>query len=165
MSSFRSVEGFDEKVFQSGSGEDWDLDKRLRNLGDCEVLRARPPSAPVKKDELSEFCKTRGIMHSPNFVGIYHDESEDSISSYLRKKYYYSRGFEGYIKKWGVNDKDIKKQLGLLYRLLFVFLVNPEKKKLIMRPDLFALLLLLRIATGLFVFPHLVLKKFWKIIC
>lgn len=160
MSAFRNVGGFDEKIFQSGSGEDWDLDKRFRALGKCEVLQARFPDFVVKEDDLSEFCKTRGVIHSPSFVGVYHDESEDTIGSYLRKKYYYSKGFEGYIKKWGVDDNDIKKQTGLLYRLLIVFLVSPVKKKLIIRPDLFALLLLLRFATGLFVFPHLVLKKF-----
>lgn len=159
MSEFRSLGGFDEVVFQAGSGEDWDLDKRFRSLGLCKVLSRNPEKQTFSSSELSLFCKLRGVEHSDEFTGLYHDESDDRIMAYLKKKGYYARGFDGYIEKWGKSDPDIRVQFGIYNRIIGIFLKSPLWKNLIKRIDLFLLLIALRVATGIFVFSTLAKKK------
>jgi glycosyltransferase involved in cell wall biosynthesis len=103
--AFLKVGGFDEKLY---AGEDWDLDRRLRQIGKV------------------------GIINSP----LYHDESNFSIKEYLRKKQYYSKGCIEYVKKWGKKDPIIRKQLGIKYRYFDVFLENNKWRNLIKNPHL-----------------------------
>jgi glycosyltransferase involved in cell wall biosynthesis len=105
---FVKTGGFDEKLHAC---EDWDLDKRIRKLGNIGILSKN-------NDEL-----------------IYHNDPKDlSLKSYLSKKSYYSSGCLKYIKKWGGNDKDIQKQFGFSYRYLQVFLENNKWQKFLSRP-------------------------------
>lgn len=101
--------------------EDWDLDKRLKPSGKFEIIK------------------------SP----LYHDESEFTLKKYLAKKKYYSKNFDVYIAKWGRNDPDVKKQFGLYYRFIGVFVENGKWKKLFKHPLLTIGMYWLRFSVGL----------------
>jgi hypothetical protein len=55
---------------------------------------------------------------------------------------------KNYVSKWGRNDPDIKKQLGLVYRYFIVFVENGKWRKLIRHPMLAALVIALRMLVG-----------------
>jgi len=74
---------------------------------------------------------------------------------YLKKKSYYSLGFDGYINKWGKSDPDIRCQFGIVYRFWTVFTEKGKWKRLLIRPDLAVGMYFLRGCVG-FVF---LLKK------
>jgi hypothetical protein len=99
-SAFQQSKGFDENLT---GPEDWDLDKKLRQLG-----------------------KT-GLVITP----IYHNESEFELGKYLNKKGYYAKKFDAYIEKWGKNDPDLQKQFGLYYRFIGVFVEMGKWKKML----------------------------------
>lgn len=101
--------------------EDWDFDKKIRERGKVALIKEP----------------------------IYHDETEFDIRKYLTKKEYYARSFETYINKWGENDPDIKKQFGIYYRFLGVFIENDKWKKILLAPHLFAGLIFLRLLVGI----------------
>ncbi|NTU66709.1 MAG: glycosyltransferase [Candidatus Moranbacteria bacterium] len=88
--------------------EDWDLDKKLKKIGEIAL-----------------------VSHP-----IYHNEAEFDLMKYLSKKGYYGEKFDEYIKKWGKDDPDIKKQFGLSYRFFGVFMENGKWKKLLAHPCL-----------------------------
>jgi glycosyltransferase involved in cell wall biosynthesis len=104
----------DKKVFQKVGGfdlsltgpEDWDFDKKVRQEGRVLVI----------KESLN------------------HNESEFNMEKYLAKKSYYSKSINAYIKKWGCDNPDIKKQLGFYYRFFGVFFEQGKWKKLITHP-------------------------------
>jgi glycosyltransferase involved in cell wall biosynthesis len=100
--------------------EDWDFDKRVREQGRVALVQAP----------------------------LYHNEVEFKIKKYLEKKKYYSRDFEKYIRKWGRNDPDIRKQFGFCYRYAGVFTENGKWKRLIRRPFLALGVYFLRILVG-----------------
>lgn len=104
-SAFLEVGGFDEGLT---GPEDWDLDKKLKQIGKVALVR----------------------------TPIYHNEAEFDLMKYLSKKGYYALRFDDYISKWGKNDPDIKKQFGLCYRFFGVFLENGKWKKVIAHPIL-----------------------------
>ncbi len=123
------VRFFPKKIWKKVGGfdknltgpEDWDFDKKVRNQG------------------------TVDIMKSP----LYHDESDFSLKEYLKRKSYYSKSFDKYIKKWGKDDQDIKKQLGWYYRMIEVFIENGKWRKLLQHPLLTLGIIILRIFVGL----------------
>ncbi len=86
--------------------EDWDFDKKVRNEGG--VLLVNEP--------------------------LYHNESEFNISNYLCKKAYYSNTMNVYVKKWGPDDGDIRRQLGAYYRLFKVFVEDGKWRRLLRNP-------------------------------
>jgi hypothetical protein len=100
--------------------EDWDLDKRLKRLGKF------------------------GIIKSP----LFHNEEEFSLKKYLAKKEYYSKNLDVYIKKWGKDNPDIRKQFGFRYRFLGVFIENGKWKKMLRHPILTAGMYFLRFLVG-----------------
>lgn len=100
--------------------EDWDLDKKIRQLGKVDLIK-QP---------------------------IYHNEAEFNLKKYLAKKSYYSKGLDIYIKKWGKDDPDVKKQFSPIYRLALVFLEKRKWKKLIKYPYLSIGMITLRIMVG-----------------
>ncbi len=101
--------------------EDWDFDKKIR-----------------AKYETS-------LIESP----IYHNESEFNMKKYLSKKGYYAKSFNTYIKKWGSSDPDLKKQLGLWYRFIGVFIEERKWKRLLFNPILTTGVFILRILVGI----------------
>jgi len=115
---FLSAGGFDEKMYAC---EDWDLDKRIKKLGNFDIIK------------------------SP----LYHNEEEFSLKKYLAKKKYYSKNFKVYIEKWGKDDPDIKKQFGFYYRYIGVFFENGKWKEFVQHPILAAGMYFLRFMVGL----------------
>ena len=68
---------------------------------------------------------------------------------YSGKKKYYARGFSRYINKWGRDDPTIKKQFGVYYRFIGVFVEEGKWKKIIAHPFLTINMLSLRLMVGL----------------
>ena len=116
-SAFVKVKGFDERLT---GPEDWDLDKKIRNLGKVDLIK-QP---------------------------IYHNEAEFNLKKYLSKKSYYSKSFDKYINKWGKDDSDVKNQFSPLYRMVLVFLEKGKWKNLIKYPHLGIGMITLRIVVG-----------------
>lgn len=116
---FEKSGGFDENLV---AGEDWDLDRRIKDIG-----------AKV------------GIINS----NLFHEEGKFDIKKYLSKKEYYTKfGFNEYAKKWN-NDKIVKKQLGARYRLIGVFIEDGKWKRLIRHPILTIGMYYLRFRVGI----------------
>lgn len=101
--------------------EDWDFDKKIRRTGKVDIVSSL----------------------------LYHNETQFNVKNYIKKKGYYAESFSKYINKWGKDDPDIKKQFGLLYRYLTVFLEKGKWKKIIAHPLLTFGMLYLRLLVGL----------------
>ena len=101
---FWAIGGFDENI--DFGPDDWDFNKRIKEIGKI------------------------GIINAP----LYHNEGEFSVNNYLRKKGRYVKTLNKYIEKWGKDDPEIKKQLGMGYRLFGVFVEKGKWKKLLRHP-------------------------------
>ena len=78
------------------------------------------------------------------------DNIEEVVKSFKDKRIkYYTKSFAIYIRKWGKDDLDIKKQFGPGYRYLGVFIENGKWKKLLAHPILVAGMFALRFIVGL----------------
>ncbi len=141
---FVNINGFDESM--SGP-EDWDLDKRIKEKGKVCLLNNNKKK--IGKWVLKEFIKEKGVNPEKKCNVIYHNESEFNLHNYLDKKNYYSKDFSKYVNKWGKEDFDIKKQLGLNYRLFGVFFEKGKWKKLFFHPFLTLGMYYLRFRIGL----------------
>lgn len=146
---FEKAGGFDENLFRKGSGEDWDIDKEIKKYGIISLLPRTSKSVTTNKWPLANFVSERGVKFDDAYVGIFHNESEFKLGAYLRKKLYYSQGFDGYIAKWGADDIDIKRQFGLSYRYFGVFTESGKWKRLIANPKLTFGMYFLRLCVGL----------------
>jgi glycosyltransferase involved in cell wall biosynthesis len=148
---FVKVGGFSEDIFKSGSGEDWDLDKSIRLIGEMGSLKANHPASDLRAENkwLLELSSDLGVDIPAAFNGILHNESEDKLIPYLRKKRYYATGFQRYIDKWGINDRDVQRQFGPTYRLFTVFTESQKWRKILRNPFLFLGTLGLKILLGL----------------
>lgn len=118
--------GFDEKNIMFGP-DDWDFTKRLKQLTD-----------------------KIGIMKAK----IYHHEEQLSVRAYLSKKRRYAHTFYSYAQKWGLNDRDIKMQLGFSYRYFSVFWEEGKWRRLIKHPIVASGMYLLKFLIGLDYFIH-----------
>lgn len=148
-SSFIRIGGFDENLFIKGSGEDWDIDKMLKQHGNIDLLPRYIDSSSNKLWKIREFIEANGVCYNHKYTGLYHNEAQISINNYLKKKSYYTLGFDGYINKWGKDDPDIKRQFGLVYRFWTVFTENGKWRKLLNRIDLVLGMYFLRFCVGL----------------
>lgn len=146
--TFIKAGGFDEPLFLKGSGEDWDIDKLVRKYGSITLLPRHNAQLADHAWPLQGFVAARGVHHQPDYTGIYHNEAEFLLLPYLKKKSYYSLGFDGYINKWGKDDPDIRCQFGLAYRFWTVFTEHGKWKLLLTRPDLGAGMYFLRFCVG-----------------
>lgn len=142
-----NVGGFDESL--SGP-EDWDFDKKLRASGKIGLVDGSPVhGGDMGRWEQEDFLRGLGVDPSKYGGVIYHNESEFNMGDYLNKKSYYSKDMDKYITKWGRQDPDIQKQLGLGYRFFGVFVENGKWKKMIVKPHLLMGMYLLRFLVGL----------------
>lgn len=126
--------GFDEKTFPTPSAEDWDLDRRIAELGKLESLQYEPCDESKWDPRVFEYV--RSLMPSPfeNQHGLYHDEAEISPMIYLKKKTYYSATMQAYKAKWGQDDLIVRMQFGFSYRMFRVFLENGKWRRVCAHP-------------------------------
>lgn len=101
--------------------ENWDFDRRIKEIGRVDIINAL----------------------------LYHNERAFSLKKYLKKKCYYSEFFDKYIKKWGRDDPVIKKQLGVWYRYIGVFMEDKKWRRLIRHPMSTLGMYILRLLVGL----------------
>lgn len=130
QSVFKKTGGFDKNLT---GPEDWDFDKKIRQIGKVKLLQAKK-------------------------AVIYHQE-DFNLLKYLKKKSYYSKSFNRYIKKWGQNDPDIKKQFNPFYRGLGIFIEKGKWKKSVTHPFLILAILSIRFLVGLSWLKQTYLKK------
>jgi glycosyltransferase involved in cell wall biosynthesis len=146
--TFTNVGGFDEALFVKGSGEDWDIDKKIKQVGKIAALPAAAATPFLGNWEFASFVADRGVHFKPDYIGVFHNEAEFELITYLRKKFYYTQGFDGYIEKWGWDDPDICCQFGLGYRYWTVFTEKGKWLRLLQRPDLVFGMYFLRLLVG-----------------
>ena len=101
--------------------EDWDLDRRLFSAG---------AKAAITKGHLV------------------HNEAKQDLKKFLKKKAYYSTSVAAYRAKWR-EDAIIRRQFGLFYRFLGVFVENGKWKRLIRHPILAAVMYAERVLVGI----------------
>ena len=100
--------------------EDWDLDRRLAAAG-------------------ARMASLRGHL--------VHNEANMPLGRFLAKKAYYSASVGRYRAKWG-DDAVMKRQFGILYRYLLVFVENGRWRRVLRHPLLFAGMMAERLAVG-----------------
>lgn len=140
---FRLVGGFDEGI---NGPEDWDLDKKLKKIGNIVLLQT--PISGESVWELDSFLRQRGVNRKQFGESVFHNESDFCFRRYIIKKNYYTLGFNAYISKWGKNDPDIRRQFGGAYRYICIFTEKGKWRRLIHHPILVAGMLFLRISVG-----------------
>ncbi len=142
------VGGFDLDCFQANpSAEDWDLDRRIADLGKIGFLDNSFDEN--YSEETKNFARTRGVSVRDNYPCFFHNESEFSWKWYLNKKKYYSKSIGSYIKKWGENDRIVKLQLGLKYRFFQVFFEQKKYKLVLQKPHYMFILWMQLFAVGI----------------
>jgi len=144
--ALQKVNGFDENMT---GPEDWDLDKKLKQIGKISLLDFKENIGENNNWILADFIKTTGVDYTKYGSVIFHDESEFDLRKYLFKKSYYAQSFHAYTTKWGLNDSDIIKQLGVYYRFCGVFIEDGKWKKVIKSPMLAIGMFSLRFLVGI----------------
>ena len=111
--------GYDENLI--AGPEDWELDIRVLATGaKCEVLKNH----------------------------LIHNEKQLTLKRMLEKKAYYTKSMATYQAKWKGHPA-LKKQFGLYYRFLGVFIEKGKWRKLICHPILALVMYFERFAVGL----------------
>lgn len=110
------------------AAEDWDLDRRI-------------------------LAQTTRVMLTKGH--LLHDEGQFSFVRHLKKKAYYSGNLSVYLAKWG-RDEVTRKQLGLWYRFVVVFVENGKWKRVLRYPHYMVAIWFERVCVGfLYAFaPH-----------
>jgi glycosyltransferase involved in cell wall biosynthesis len=101
---FLEISGFDGNI--DFGPDDWDFNRRVKEIAKV------------------------GLITAP----LYHNEGRFNITWYLRKKGLYSKKLNKYVEKWGTDDPEIRKQLGMEYRLFGVFIEGKKWQKLLRHP-------------------------------
>ncbi len=101
--------------------EDWDLDRRL---------------------------KAAGIQTAITKGALLHNEARQDLKRLLAKKAYYARSIDRYRAKWG-EDEVTRRQFGLFYRFLGVFIERGQWRHLLRHPILATVMYAERVLVGL----------------
>ncbi len=141
--AFVKVKGFDENL---NGPEDWDIDKKIKQMGKIGLIKEKEN---IEKWKMKKLILEKGINPKKYGVVIYHNEAKFNLEKYISKKGYYAKTFDKYIKKWGKDDEDVKKQFGVYYRFLGVFIEKGKWKKLILHPILTFGMYFLRLLVGI----------------
>ncbi len=145
-SVFEEVGGFDETI--SGP-EDWDIDKKVKQIGPIGLLPLITDYPNSVSWKLTRLIVEGGVNPNGKWNCIFHNETEFNLVEYLSKKKYYSSSIDRYAKKWGENDPDIRKQMGIWYRFFGVFLEKCKWKRFVLKPYLVLGVYFLRFLVGL----------------
>lgn len=141
--------GWDESLV---GVDDWDFDKKLRQLGRVDLLDGEILSigtGPSADWEFSRFIKERGVDPTGRRAVVYHNESEFDMRRYFGKKNYYMNTLDVYFRRWGRGDADVKKQFGFWYRYFFVFVEKRKWRRLLVHPWLTLGMFFLRAMVGI----------------
>lgn len=130
-SLYLKMGGFDEKSFRFGP-DDWDFTMMLKK-------RTNKLSSTTNK--------------------LYHHEENLTLPQYLLKKWNYTATFDDYIKKWGPDHPDIKKQFSFYYRYIGVFVEHGKWMRLAIHPLLTLGMFFLRFSIGILYVARKFLKK------
>lgn len=141
--------GFDENLV---AFEDWDLDKRIKEFGpvgilgsyDFELINRLLKS--MKYDNQDLVSQLSSLITDPV---IYHNESNFNLKRYWKKKNYYLIKVDTYLKKWGKDDPEVKKQFSFWYRYFGVFFEAGRWKKVVSHLHLYLGAIFLRLLVGL----------------
>lgn len=139
--------GWDEQLV---GVDDWDFDKKLRNRGAIDLLRVPSPTDGAQREKwaFDQFIIDRGVDPGQFRGAVFHNESEFDMKKYFRKKNYYLNTLDVYFNRWGRSDPDLKKQFGLYYRYVGVFIEKGKWRKLIRHPALAVGMYFLRFMIG-----------------
>lgn len=152
LDKFKKVGGFDEQLFVSGSGEDWDLDLKLSSLGNFQLIpriQSINKNLEYFKENFARVFNKLPRKYWQFDAVLFHNETELNFFDYLKKKKYYIKGFEGYIKKWGSDNPYIKKQFGFSYRFFKVFIEEGKWRMALSRPHLMIAIWIYKFIVGL----------------
>jgi len=130
---FCQVGGFDDQI---DFGEEWDIDKEVKKIGDMSLLNAEVGQKVPQKWKSGNLIEKLGVQMPASQNVIYHNEAAFDVKRYIKKKANYAKGFDKYIQKWGRDDPDLQKQFGLIYRYFGVFFERYGWKKMISHPML-----------------------------
>lgn len=97
--------------------------------------------------DLDRLCLAAGARVALTDGALLHDEGAFSWRRHIRKKAYYSGTMDLYRAKWG-NDATIRKQLGIGYRFLGVFIENGKWRRALRHPLMMASIYIERIIVG-----------------
>jgi glycosyltransferase involved in cell wall biosynthesis len=161
LENFKKVDGFSSSLFESGGGEDWDLTIKLSHMGKFILLPMEKnyfENLKYFQSNFPEIFDRVPITYWESDVVIFHNESELKFINYLKKKLYYTKGFEGYVEKWGRDNSFIEKQFGFSYRYLKVFFEKGKWKMALSRPHLVIAILIYKFLVGV-VYLQSKLKK------
>lgn len=128
---YLKVRGFDEQI--DFGPDDWDFTKSLK-----------------------KYNYRLGITKN----NLYHHEEWMTWKAHFAKKSNYISSFDSYIRKWGKEDPDIKKQFGFWYRYLEVFTENGKWRRLIRYPIFAMRMYLLRLCLGSIFIKNKICKKY-----
>ena len=84
--TLNEIQGFDEINFKTASAEDWDLDKRIKNLGKIMPLEEIKTEQSDWDQELYILVKKNLESEYLTSSGFFHDERDFSIVWYVKKK-------------------------------------------------------------------------------
>ena len=84
--TLNEIKGFDEDSFKTASAEDWDLDKRIKNLGEIMPLEEIKTEKNDWDQELYNLVKKNLESEYLTSSGFFHDERDFSIVWYVKKK-------------------------------------------------------------------------------
>ncbi|MCC6353873.1 MAG: glycosyl transferase, partial [Verrucomicrobiae bacterium] len=153
--AFVGVGGFAEA--RSGP-EDWDLDKKMKRIGAIALADATRCEGSSPHWGLGDDILRKGVDWRVAPAAIFHDESEFDLGRYLKKKSYYIGSFQPYVAKWGADDADVRRQLGVWYRFVGVFWEAGKWHRLVRNPLLACGMYFLRAMVGL---SFLWRRSFW----
>ncbi len=145
---FEKVGGFN--LSMTGP-EDWDLDKKIRSIGNVGLLDKYSYTTidnRLQKINHNGLGLVKKLGSLSTLSLIYHNEAEFNLKNYLKKKKYYSQSFGNYIQNWGKNDPDIKKQFSLWYRYVKVYWNVNNYFRIINYSHLFLGMVFLRVLVG-----------------
>lgn len=126
--------------------DDWDLDLRLKEEGTIDHLRLW---TDIPEGFVSDIEGQFRLDVTRYPMGLLHNESRLTIWTHLMKKRHYSTDFMGYVNKYGKDHPAVRKQIGLRYRYLEVFVEDGKWRQIAKNPVLFIAAVSIKVLAGI----------------